>query len=243
MGAETYALSHSTSKVEDAEKLGVKRENFIVAKDVKETVKQWSNTFDIILITAPSDNLPLDSLYFKLMAHLGSIMCVLLSAPPRPLLPRAVSDPFPCRLAASAPSPRPSSRRSTLTRSSASRSRSPARSSAARPRSPSCSTSPPSTTSRHGPRLALCRRRRRCARAPSLSLAHPSAPRSSLSSLAARAPPSLPHQDSRLTRCASSHPSLADPPGHGGRQGPLPLRPLEQEAVDPPPRPLAAVEH
>ncbi|GAA5902861.1 hypothetical protein JCM8208_006496 [Rhodotorula glutinis] len=78
MGAETYALSHSTSKIDDAEKLGVKRDNFIVAKDVKATVEKWSNTFDIILITAPSDNLPLDTLYFKLMAHLGSIiLCAL----------------------------------------------------------------------------------------------------------------------------------------------------------------------
>ncbi|GJN87882.1 hypothetical protein Rhopal_000837-T1 [Rhodotorula paludigena] len=78
MGAETYALSHSSSKIDDAEKLGVKRENFIVAKDAEATVKQWSNTFDIILITAPSENLPLDSLYFPLMRNMGAvILCAL----------------------------------------------------------------------------------------------------------------------------------------------------------------------
>lgn len=80
MGAETYALSHSASKIEDAEKLGVKRDNFIIAKDAKETAKAWANTFDIILITAPSDNLPLDSLYFPMMKRLGAVMCV---PPPR----------------------------------------------------------------------------------------------------------------------------------------------------------------
>ncbi|TNY24000.1 NADP-dependent alcohol dehydrogenase [Rhodotorula diobovata] len=78
MGAETYALSHSASKIEDAEKLGVKRDNFIIAKDAKETAKAWANTFDIILITAPSDNLPLDSLYFPMMKRLGAvILCAL----------------------------------------------------------------------------------------------------------------------------------------------------------------------
>lgn len=33
MGAETFALSHSANKAGDAEKLGVKPENFIVTKD------------------------------------------------------------------------------------------------------------------------------------------------------------------------------------------------------------------
>ncbi|GAA5828593.1 hypothetical protein JCM3770_006319, partial [Rhodotorula araucariae] len=91
MGAETFALSHSASKIDDAEKLGVKRENFIVAKDIKATAKQWANTFDIILITAPSTELPLDTLYFPLMRRLGAVvLCALPEAKLPGFLPQAL---------------------------------------------------------------------------------------------------------------------------------------------------------
>jgi len=47
--------------------MGVKPENFIVAKDVEAVVKKWSRTFDIILITAFGDDLPMDTLYLPLL--------------------------------------------------------------------------------------------------------------------------------------------------------------------------------
>ena len=42
MGAETFALSHSDSKLKDAEKLGVKAENFIITKDDAVSVSTYS---------------------------------------------------------------------------------------------------------------------------------------------------------------------------------------------------------
>lgn len=47
MGAEVYALSHSASKMDDAEKLGCPRENFIVAKDQDEVRKKYNKHFDV----------------------------------------------------------------------------------------------------------------------------------------------------------------------------------------------------
>jgi alcohol dehydrogenase (NADP+) len=47
MGAEVYALSHSDRKLADAEKLGCKKENFIIAKDKEATKAKWSRTFDV----------------------------------------------------------------------------------------------------------------------------------------------------------------------------------------------------
>jgi hypothetical protein len=49
MGAEVYALSHSDRKLADAEKLGCKKENFIIAKDKEATKAKWSRSFDVRL--------------------------------------------------------------------------------------------------------------------------------------------------------------------------------------------------
>lgn len=52
LGAETFALSHSDSKLADAEKLGVDAAHFIITKDLKATTKQWARTFDLIVCTS-----------------------------------------------------------------------------------------------------------------------------------------------------------------------------------------------
>lgn len=74
LGAETFALSHSDSKLADAEKLGVKPENFIITKDEKACIAKWARTFDIIICTAFHDNLPVESLFFKLLAPEGALV-------------------------------------------------------------------------------------------------------------------------------------------------------------------------
>ena len=53
MGAETYAISHSPSKKEDALALGAKE--FISTAD-KDWAKPWAFTFDFILNTADMTN-------------------------------------------------------------------------------------------------------------------------------------------------------------------------------------------
>lgn len=52
LGAETYALSHSDSKLADAEKLGVDHDHFIVTKDLAATTKKYARKFDIIVCTS-----------------------------------------------------------------------------------------------------------------------------------------------------------------------------------------------
>jgi hypothetical protein len=47
--AKVYALSHSDRKLADAEKLGCKKENFIIAKDKEATKAKWSRSFDVRL--------------------------------------------------------------------------------------------------------------------------------------------------------------------------------------------------
>ncbi|KAM0787987.1 hypothetical protein ACM66B_006189 [Microbotryomycetes sp. NB124-2] len=76
LGAETFALSHSDRKLADAEKLGVKPENFIITKDQKETVKKWSRKFDLLLCTAFQSDLPIEKLYFPLLAPEGTLCLV-----------------------------------------------------------------------------------------------------------------------------------------------------------------------
>ncbi|KAL8291860.1 hypothetical protein RQP46_002118 [Phenoliferia psychrophenolica] len=78
MGAETYALSHSDSKLADAERLGVKPENFIITKDDKETARKYNRTLDIIICTS-SHLLPIETLYFKMLRPEGTL--VLLGLP------------------------------------------------------------------------------------------------------------------------------------------------------------------
>ncbi|KAL8291238.1 hypothetical protein RQP46_002216 [Phenoliferia psychrophenolica] len=78
MGAETFALSHSTSKVADAAKLGVKAESFIVAKDAAATAIKYAKTLDILILTSSHIG-PLEELYFPLLRHEGTL--VLLGVP------------------------------------------------------------------------------------------------------------------------------------------------------------------
>lgn len=52
LGAETFALSHSDSKIKDAEKLGVKPENFIITKDLAAVTKKYNRFFDLIICTS-----------------------------------------------------------------------------------------------------------------------------------------------------------------------------------------------
>jgi len=72
LGAETYAFSQSDSKRADAEKLGLKSENFIIAKDAKATLAKWQRNFDLIICTN-SGLLPLEELYFPLLRPEGVI--------------------------------------------------------------------------------------------------------------------------------------------------------------------------
>lgn len=74
LGADTYALSHSDSKLADAKKLGVKPENFLITKDVKALLAKHARSFDIIICTSFQADLPLESLYFKLLRPEGVIV-------------------------------------------------------------------------------------------------------------------------------------------------------------------------
>jgi len=76
LGADTYAISHSDSKLGDAEKLGVKKENFIIAKDQEETAKKWKDKFDLIVCTSFQKDLPIETLYFKLLRPQGRLTIV-----------------------------------------------------------------------------------------------------------------------------------------------------------------------
>ncbi|KAH9458705.1 hypothetical protein MJO28_005788 [Puccinia striiformis f. sp. tritici] len=76
LGADVYAISHSDSKLDDAEKLGVKKENFIICKDNEETAKKWKNTFDLIVCTSHQADLPVDKLYFPVLKAQGRLTIV-----------------------------------------------------------------------------------------------------------------------------------------------------------------------
>merc|ERR1712226_757740 len=76
LGAEVFAISHSESKKIDAEKLGVKKENFIIAQNEEETAKKWENKFDLIVCTSFQKELPIDTLYFKLLRPGGRLTIV-----------------------------------------------------------------------------------------------------------------------------------------------------------------------
>uniref|UniRef100_A0A0K3CCX8 BY PROTMAP: gi/342320884/gb/EGU12822.1/ NADP-dependent alcohol dehydrogenase [Rhodotorula glutinis ATCC 204091] n=1 Tax=Rhodotorula toruloides TaxID=5286 RepID=A0A0K3CCX8_RHOTO len=101
MGADVYALSHSASKMDDAEKLGCPRENFIVAKDQAEVRKKYNKHFDvsfctvsfdgdrqwvltngtgaqILILTSSANDIPLEGLYLPLLRNMGTfIICAL----------------------------------------------------------------------------------------------------------------------------------------------------------------------
>lgn len=64
LGAETFALSHSDSKLADAEKLGVDHDHFIITKDLKATAKQWARSFDLLICTSFQEDLPVSYNYF-----------------------------------------------------------------------------------------------------------------------------------------------------------------------------------
>ncbi|KAG0148213.1 hypothetical protein CROQUDRAFT_670034 [Cronartium quercuum f. sp. fusiforme G11] len=76
LGAETFAISHSDSKLKDAEKLGVKKENFIIAKDEEETGNKWEDSFDLIVCTSFQKELPIEKLYFKILRPGGRLTIV-----------------------------------------------------------------------------------------------------------------------------------------------------------------------
>jgi alcohol dehydrogenase (NADP+) len=52
--------------------LGLKSENFIIAKDIKATLEKWNRNFDLIICTN-SGLLPLEELYFPLLRPEGVI--------------------------------------------------------------------------------------------------------------------------------------------------------------------------
>ncbi|KAF1921339.1 NADP-dependent alcohol dehydrogenase C [Ampelomyces quisqualis] len=66
LGAETYVISHSPKKKEDALKLGAKE--FICTTDDSWT-ERWTYTFDMILNCATTDRLDLPSFFSTLKVH------------------------------------------------------------------------------------------------------------------------------------------------------------------------------
>ncbi|KNZ64482.1 hypothetical protein VP01_1023g5 [Puccinia sorghi] len=76
LGADVYAISHSDSKKDDAEKLGVKEDHFIISKDLEATTEKWKNTFDLIVSTSNQHDLPVDKLFFPLLKSQGRLTIV-----------------------------------------------------------------------------------------------------------------------------------------------------------------------
>ncbi|PLW24984.1 hypothetical protein PCANC_26719 [Puccinia coronata f. sp. avenae] len=73
LGADVYAISHSDSKKEDAEKLGIQKDHFIITTDKDATIKKWGNTFDLIVCTSNQRELPVDTLFFPLLKAQGRL--------------------------------------------------------------------------------------------------------------------------------------------------------------------------
>ncbi|PLW46471.1 hypothetical protein PCASD_06300 [Puccinia coronata f. sp. avenae] len=73
LGADVYAISHSDSKKEDAEKLGIQKDHFIITTDKDATIKKWGNTFDLIVCTSNQRDLPVDTLFFPLLKAQGRL--------------------------------------------------------------------------------------------------------------------------------------------------------------------------
>ncbi|KAH8917950.1 GroES-like protein [Atractiella rhizophila] len=76
LGADTYALSSSDKKLDDVVKMGIPKENYISYSDQREVVRQHRNSFDLIISTTSGKGMPLESLFFKLLAPKGTF-CIL----------------------------------------------------------------------------------------------------------------------------------------------------------------------
>lgn len=49
-------------------------DNFVVAKDVKETAKKYARHFDLLICTAFNADMPIESLYLKMLAPEGTLV-------------------------------------------------------------------------------------------------------------------------------------------------------------------------
>lgn len=74
LGADTYAISHSDSKREDAAKLGAK--GFIASKNKEAALAEHRNSFDILLCTSYQDDMPLADFYLPLLKIGGNMIIV-----------------------------------------------------------------------------------------------------------------------------------------------------------------------
>lgn len=81
LGAETYAISHSPHKAEDAKRLGAKE--FICTKTNKDWAKPWAFTFEFILNTADVIDSSLLKEYMSTLAINGTFHNV--GMPDKPL--------------------------------------------------------------------------------------------------------------------------------------------------------------
>lgn len=80
LGADTYALSHSHSKEDDVEKMGVAKDHFIATGDgIEEAAKKYKDFFDLIIVTNNQNNPPLEELYLPIAARRSKIVFVGLS--------------------------------------------------------------------------------------------------------------------------------------------------------------------
>lgn len=77
LGAETWAISHSERKKDDALKLGAV--GFIATKDEKSVLKKHLASFDLLLVTSNQDDMPLRKLYLPLLKPYGN--CIISLTP------------------------------------------------------------------------------------------------------------------------------------------------------------------
>lgn len=77
LGAETWAISHSERKKDDALKLGAV--GFIATKDEKSVLKKHLASFDLLLVTSNQDDMPLRKLYLPLLKPYGN--CIMVGLP------------------------------------------------------------------------------------------------------------------------------------------------------------------
>ncbi len=74
LGAEVFAISHSESKKAEASKLGAS--GFLATKNPEEALASHKGSFDLILSTTAQPEMPLESLYMRLLKPRGNFVFV-----------------------------------------------------------------------------------------------------------------------------------------------------------------------
>ncbi|KAH8920145.1 GroES-like protein [Atractiella rhizophila] len=76
LGANTYAFSSSNGKLDDVVKMGIPKENYISYSNPQEVIDAHRGSFDLIISTSSGKGMPLESLFFELLAPEG-VFCLL----------------------------------------------------------------------------------------------------------------------------------------------------------------------